>query len=48
MATRRKIDSEQLLRFCDDIQQTKARHIQMVWEILRIVNQIKEVNVLNY
>lgn len=46
--TRRRMDTEQLLSFCDQIQQVKARHVQTVWEVLRIVNQIKEVNILNY
>lgn len=42
------MDTEQLLSFCDQIQQVKARHVQTVWEVLRIVNQMKEVNILNY
>jgi len=46
--TRRRLDTEQLLGFCDQIQQVKARHVQTVWEVLRIVNQVKEVNILNY
>ena len=46
--TRKKMDTQQLLNFCDEIQSIKARHVQTVWEILRCVNQIKEVNILNY
>jgi len=46
--TRKRMDTEQMLSFCDEIQQVKARHVQTVWEILRIVNQMKEVNILNY
>ena len=42
------MDTEQLLNYCDQIQAVKARHVQTVWEILRIVNQMKEVNILNY
>ena len=42
------MDTEQLLNYCDQIQAVKARHVKTVWEILRIVNQIKEVNILNY
>lgn len=46
--TRKKMDIEQMLGFCDEVQAIKARQVQTVWEILRIVNQIKEVNILNY
>lgn len=46
--TRKRLDTEQLLNFCDEIQQVKARQVQTVWEILRSVNQMKEVNILNY
>jgi len=46
--TRKKMNTQQLLDFCDEIQLIKARHVQTVWEILRCVNQIKEANILNY
>ena len=46
--TRKKMNTHQLLDFCDEIQLIKARHVQTVWEILRCVNQIKEANILNY
>lgn len=46
--TRKKMDTQQLLDFCDQIQKIKAGHVQTVWDILRCVNQIKEVNVMNY
>jgi hypothetical protein len=46
--TRKRLDTEQLLGYCDKLQATKARHVATVWEILRSVNQIKEANILNY
>jgi hypothetical protein len=46
--TRKKMDTAQLLSFCDQLQATKATQVATVWEILRCVNQTKEANVLNY
>jgi hypothetical protein len=46
--TRKKMDTAQVLSYCDKIQAVKAIHVQAVWTILRTVNQIKEVNLLNY
>ena len=46
--TRKKMDTAQVLSYCDKIQAVKAIHVQAVWKILRTVNQIKEVNLLNY
>jgi hypothetical protein len=46
--TRKRMDTNQLLSFCDQLQAIKSLQVQTVWEILRCVNQIKEVNILNY
>ena len=46
--TRKKMDTEQLLTFCDKLCETKANQVAIVWEILRCVNQGKEAQILNY
>lgn len=46
--TRKRMDVEQLLGFCDKLCAVRAKQVQTVWEILRTVNQIKEANLLNY
>jgi len=46
--TRKKMDTEQLLSFCDQLQASKAKQVAVVWEILRCVNQSKEANILNF
>jgi hypothetical protein len=36
--TRRKMDTQQLLAFCDQLQTEKADQVAVVWDILRCVN----------
>ena len=46
--TRKRMDTDQVLSYCDSLQATKSRHVAIVWQILRIVNQGKEAEILNY
>ena len=42
------LDTSTVINFCDQVRQVKAEHCATVFEILRIVNQSKDSNVLNY
>lgn len=46
--TRKRMDTEQMLRYCDSLLEYKARHVDTVWTILRCVNQSKEARIMNY
>lgn len=37
-ATKKERETVRLLKFCDDMQEIKGRHVDLVWSILRTVN----------
>ena len=37
-ATKKERETLRLIKFCDDMQEIKGRHVDLVWSILRTVN----------
>ena len=36
--TKKKMDLDQFVKFCDFIQEQKAKQVEIVWQVLRVVN----------